>query len=89
MKKQIENAWHGYEVSRSTIKRYGETILSKAEKLQALTLSAYRLGEVDLLNLINAQQIYLNSRQRYLSSLRDFYIQLVELEKFLDKDLVY
>ena len=89
MKKQIEHAWHGYEVSRSTIKRYGETILSKAEKLQALTLSAYRLGEVDLLNLINAQQIYLNSRQRYLSSLRDFYIQLVELEKFLDKDLVY
>lgn len=89
MKKQIEHAWHSYEVSRSTIKRYDETIRSKAEKLQTLTLSAYRLGEVDLLNLINAQQIYLNSQQRYLLSLRDFYIQLVELEKFLDKDLVY
>ena len=89
MKKQIEHAWHSYEVSRSTIRRYDETIRSKAEKLQALTLTAYRLGEVDLLNLINAQQIYLNSQQRYLSSLRDFYIQLVELEKFLDKDLVY
>ncbi|HZK93770.1 MAG TPA: TolC family protein [Prolixibacteraceae bacterium] len=89
MKKQIEFAWHSYEVSRSTIKRYDETIRSKAEKLQTLTLTAYRLGEVDLLNLISAQQIYLNSQQRYLSSLRDFYIQLVELEKFLDKDLVY
>jgi len=89
MKKQIEHAWHSYEVSRSTIKRYDQTIRSKAEKLQTLTLTAYRLGEVDLLNLISAQQIYLNSQQRYLSSLRDFYIQLVELEKFLDKDLVY
>jgi len=89
MKKQIEHAWHSYEVSRSTIKRYDETIRSKAEKLQTLTLTAYRLGEVDLLNLISAQQIYLNSQQRYLLSLRDFYIQLVELEKFLDKDLVY
>lgn len=89
MKKQIEHAWHSYEVSRSTIKRYDETIRSKAEKLQSLTLSAYRLGEVDLLNLIQAQQIYLNSQQRYLSALRDFYIQLVELEKFLDKELVY
>ena len=89
MKKQIEHAWHSYESSRSTIKRYDETIRSKAEKLQTLTLTAYRLGEVDLLNLINAQQIYLNSQQRYLSSLRDFYIQLVELEKFLGKDLVY
>jgi cobalt-zinc-cadmium efflux system outer membrane protein len=89
MKKEVELAWHSYESSRSTIKRYDETIRSKAEKLQTLTLTAYRLGEVDLLNLISAQQIYLNSQQRYLSALRDFYIQLVELEKFLIKDLVY
>jgi outer membrane protein, heavy metal efflux system len=89
VKEQIEHAWHSYEVSRSTIKRYDETIRSKAEKLQSLTLSAYRLGEVDLLNLINAQQIYLNSQQRYLAALRDFYIQLVELERFLNLELVY
>lgn len=89
VKEQIEPAWHSYEVSRSTIKRYDETIRSKAEKLQSLTLSAYRLGEVDLLNLINAQQIYLNSQQRYLLALHDFYTQLVELERFLDLELVY
>lgn len=89
VKEQIEHAWHSYEVSRSTIKRYDETIRSKAEKLQSLTLSAYRLGEVDLLNLINAQQIYLNSQQRYLLALHDFYAQLVELERFLDLELVY
>ncbi|HZL11576.1 MAG TPA: TolC family protein [Prolixibacteraceae bacterium] len=89
MKKKIEHAWHSYEVSRSTIKRYDETIRSKAEKLETLTLIAYRLGEVDLLNLIQSQQIYLNSQQRYLLALRDFYIQLVELEKFLNKELVY
>jgi cobalt-zinc-cadmium efflux system outer membrane protein len=88
-KEQIEHAWHSYEVSRSTIKRYDETIRSKAEKLQSLTLSAYRLGEVDLLNLISAQQIYLNSQQRYLLALHDFYTQLVELERFLDLELVY
>lgn len=89
VKEQIEHAWHSYEVSRSTIKRYEETIRNKAVKLQSLTLNAYRLGEVDLLNLINSQQIYLNSQQRYLSALRDFYIQLVELERFLDLELVY
>lgn len=89
VKEQIEHAWHSYEVSRSTIKRYDETIRSKAEKLQSLTLSAYRMGEVDLLNLILAQQIYLNSQQRYLSALRDYYIQLVELERFLNLELVF
>lgn len=89
VKEQIEHAWHSYEASRSTIKRYDETIRSKAQKLQSLTLNAYRLGEVDLLNLIQAQQIYLNSQQRYLSALRDYYIQLVELERFLNLELVY
>jgi cobalt-zinc-cadmium efflux system outer membrane protein len=89
VKEQIEHAWHSYEVSRSTIQRYDETIRTKAEKLQTLTLNAYRLGEVDLLNLIQAQQIYLNSQQRYLSALRDYYIQLVELERFLNLELVY
>lgn len=89
VKEQIEHAWHSYEVSRSIIKRYDETIRSKAEKLQSLTLNAYRLGEIDLLNLINAQQIYLNSQQRYLKALHDFYTQLVELERFLDLELVY
>jgi cobalt-zinc-cadmium efflux system outer membrane protein len=89
VKEQIEHAWHSYEVSRSTIQRYDQTIRTKAEKLQTLTLNAYRLGEVDLLNLIQAQQIYLNSQQRYLSALRDYYIQLVELERFLNLELVY
>lgn len=89
VKEQIEHAWHSYEVSRSTIKRYDETIRSKAQKLQSLTMNAYRLGEVDLLNLIQAQQIYLNSQQRYLSALRDYYVQLVELERFLNIELVY
>lgn len=89
VKKEIEHAWHSYEVSRSIIQRYDQTIRSKSEKLNALSLAAYRLGEVDLLNLINAQQIYLNSQTRYITALRDFYIQLVHLEAFLNTDLVY
>lgn len=89
VKEQLEHAWHSYEASRSVIKRYDETIRSKANKLHTLSISAYRLGEIDLLNLIQSQQIYLNSQQRYLAALRDYYIQLVELERFLNLELVY
>ncbi|MCG6188812.1 TolC family protein [Maribellus maritimus] len=88
-KKQIEYAWHNYSVSRSIIKRYNETMKEKASLLQSLTLKAYQLGEVDLLNLLNAQQTYLASEQRYLTALRDYYLQLVSLEKYLEEDLVY
>ena len=88
-KKQIEYAWHNYSVSRSIIDRYNSTIKEKAAQLQSLTLRAYQLGEVDLLNLLNAQQTYLSSEESYLQALREYYLQLVALEKYLDEDLVY
>ena len=89
MKREIEYAWHNYSVSRSIIKRYNESMKNNAALLQNLSLKAYQLGEIDLLNLLNAQQIFLDSEQRYLSALRDYYLQLVSLEKYLEKDLVY
>jgi len=89
MKKQIEYAWHNYSVSRSIVNRYNSTMKEKASRLRSLTLRAYQLGEIDLLNLLNAQQIYLASEQRYLVALRDYYLQLAALEVYLEEDLVY
>jgi cobalt-zinc-cadmium efflux system outer membrane protein len=86
MKRQIEYAWHNYSVSRSIINRYNKTMKEKAAQLQSLTLKGYQLGEIDLLNLLNAQQTYLTSEARYLSALRDYYLQLVALEKYLEED---
>ena len=88
MKKQIEYAWHNYSVSRSIIQRYTSSMKEKATKLQSMTLKAYQLGEIDLLELLNAQQTYLKSQQRYLTALRDYYLQLAALEKFLDRELI-
>ena len=88
-KKQIELAWHNYSVSRSIIQRYEKTMKTKASELLSLALKAYQLGEIDLLNLLNAQHTYLNSEQSYLQALRDYYLQLVTLEKYLEKELVY
>jgi cobalt-zinc-cadmium efflux system outer membrane protein len=88
MKQQIEHAWHNYEVSRSIVNRYTGTMRSKAELLQKLGLRAYQLGEIDLLHYLNAQQAYISSEQRYLEAMRDYYLQLVILEKFLGEELV-
>ncbi len=88
MKKQIEHAWHNYEKYKQIIDRYEASLREKAAQLQSLTQEAYRAGEIDLLNLLVAQQIFLNSKLRYLFALRNYYIQIVELEKFLDRDLI-
>ena len=89
MKNQVEHAWHGYITSKTTIERFQATIQGKAEKLQSLTMEAYSLGEIDLLNLINAQQIYLNSQQRYITALRDYFLKMIALEKYLEEEIVY
>lgn len=89
MKQQVEHAWHRYETSKRTTERYNRTMREKALKLQELSLKAYRLGEIDLLNLISAQQVFMENHKRYLMSLRDYYLQLAQLEKFLDQELVY
>lgn len=89
MKKQVEYAWHNYSVSRSVIERYNTNMKEKADHLRSLSMRAYQLGEIDLLNLLNAQQTYLTSEERYLAALRDYFLQLVTLEKYLEEDLVY
>jgi len=89
MKKQIEYAWHNYSVSRKIIRRYNESMKEKAANLRSMALRSYQLGEIDLLNLLNAQQTYNESEQRYLEALRDYFLQLVALEKYMNKNLVY
>ena len=89
LKNRIEDAWHGYETSLATIRRYHQTIRRQSEQLLQLILEGYRLGELDILVLLEAQRTYLNSQKRYYDALRDYYRQLIELESFLNTDLVY
>jgi cobalt-zinc-cadmium efflux system outer membrane protein len=89
MKEQIEHAWHSYITSKQIIDRYKQTIRDKSARLQQLSIDAYRLGEIDLMNLILSQQTYLNNQRHYLDALHDYYLQLVQLEKYLNIELVY
>lgn len=89
MKMQIEHAWHNYEASRNNMVRFKEIISSKSSQLKTLTFEAYQLGEIDLLNLLSAQQIYLETRKTYLIALRDYYLQLIKLEKYMNTEIVY
>lgn len=89
MKQQIEHAWHSYQSSKQIIDRYNNAMRTKSQQLRQLSMEAYRLGETDLLNLISAQQNFLLNQKNYLVALRDYYLQLAQLEKFLNKELVY
>lgn len=89
IKKEIEQAWHGYEALKQSIKRYEDSIRTKATKLYNKNLEAYRLGQIDLIELLDAQRIYLDTEATYLQSLRDYYLQMIDLEKYTNHKLVY
>ena len=88
-KRNLEYAWHNYDISRKIINRYRDSMRNKAVELQRLSLRAYQLGEIDLLMLLNARQVFLTGEQHYLVAMRDYYLQLITLERYLNQDLVY
>ena len=89
IKEKIELAWHGYDNSQITMELYKTQLRDKSVQLLNLTREAYRLGQIDLLKLIEAQQLYLASQEKFLNALRDYYIRLIELEQFVNQELVY
>ncbi len=89
LKKQVEQAWHSYEISERALRRYHETVRERAEELLRLTREGYQMGELDLLTLLDTQRTYLSSQKRYYDTLHDYYFYLIDLERFLGEDLVF
>lgn len=89
IKKQAEQAWHGYETSRANIIRFRESIQDKSLELVAMTQRGYRMGELDLLTLLEAQRTYLRTQQAYYETLRDYYLRIIELEEYLQRDVIF
>jgi cobalt-zinc-cadmium efflux system outer membrane protein len=89
IKKQAEQAWHGYETTRANVIRYRQSIQDKSKALVDMTQKGYRLGELDLLTLLEAQRTYLRTQQSYYETLRDYYLRVIELEKYLQTDIIF
>ncbi len=89
LKQAIEQAWHRYDASRQVIERFNQTVQERAATLLSLTREGYRLGEIDLLTLLDTQRTYLDSQLRFYQALRDYYLDVIELERYLEQDLVF
>jgi outer membrane protein, heavy metal efflux system len=89
VRENAEKAWHGYETSREAILSYRNFVQSRAATLLELTQEGYRMGELDLLRVLESQRTYLEAEQQYYQSLKNYYLQLIELEKYLPNEIVF
>lgn len=89
LKKEAELAWHSYQNGKQTIDRFRSDVQGRSSSLLSLTLEGYRAGEIDFLTLLEAQRTFLSGQLRYYSALREYYRQLIDLERFLGRELVF
>jgi len=89
VKERAEKAWHGFEANRQKIQAHMDVIESRSATLLELTREGYRMGELDLLRLLEAQRTYLQGQQTFYQTLKDYYVQLIELERYLPNEIVF
>jgi cobalt-zinc-cadmium efflux system outer membrane protein len=89
LKKNIELAWHGYQQSKIKLERIIQTIRPRTSKYLNLSLEGYRTGDISLINYLAAQQTFLDAEENYLENLHQYYHQIIELEKYLNEELLF
>ena len=89
MNNKIESAWQKFSDNCTIINRYENSLFQNDQEFKTLSLKTYELGEIDLFDLLNAQQMYYKSQHRYVAAMCDYYLQFTVIEQYIDTDLVF
>jgi len=73
LSKRFSVAWREYENARIQINKYQQEIIPQTTEFYELVASAYKEGEIGYLDLVSAQQAYLDASLQNLAALRDFW----------------
>ncbi len=88
-KRNLETAWHGYDNTRRSLRDFTERVRSASRTLLEQTRKGYRLGELDLLTLLDTQRLVIDEEMKFYETLRAYYHHLIRLEQFVGTDLVF
>lgn len=79
-------AWAEYESARLTVESYQESLLPKAERSLDLTRQAYQSGKVGYLRMLDAQQVYVESRIALVDALERLGLASADLDELMHND---
>jgi len=78
---EVSEAWGSYQLALHSANRYRDQLLPKAERTLDLTQQAYQSGKADFLRLLDAQQVMIESRLAYLSTLEQLHYSAAMLNE--------
>jgi cobalt-zinc-cadmium efflux system outer membrane protein len=75
----IHKAHNAVEINRQRVAYIEKESIKKAVESRQIVLAAYRLGEIDLINLLDAERAYRETRKIHNQALYDYRMSLYEL----------
>ena len=75
----LQKAYNSAEINRQRVEYIEKASIQKADESRQIVLTAYRLGEIDLIHLLDAERAYRETRKTYNQALYEYRMSLYEL----------
>ena len=75
----LQKAYNSAEINRQRVEYIEKQSIQKAEESRQIVLTAYQLGEIDLIHLLDAERAFRETRKTYNQALYEYRISLYEL----------
>jgi len=75
----VQKAFNSAEINRQRVEYIEKESIQKADESRQIVLTAYRLGEIDLIHLLDAERAFRETRKTYNQALYEYRMSLYEL----------
>ena len=75
----VQKAYNSAEINRQRVEYIEKESIQKADESRQIVLTAYRLGEIDLIHLLDAERAFRETRKTYNQALYEYRMSLYEL----------
>jgi cobalt-zinc-cadmium efflux system outer membrane protein len=75
----VQKAYNSAEINRQRVEYIEKESIQKAEESRQIVLTAYRVGEIDLIHLLDAERTARETRKTYNQALYEYRMSLYEL----------
>lgn len=82
-----KKAYVNLKNSEKQILLYKNTLIPESEEIYRVANASYQIGEITYLEFLQAKQTLISTKEYYISALKEYSLNLIELEKAIGKKL--
>jgi cobalt-zinc-cadmium efflux system outer membrane protein len=87
IRNSVKKAYENRKNSEKQILLYKNTLIPESEEIHRIANAGYQTGEITYLEYLQAKQILVTTKENYISALKEYNLNLIELEKAIGRKL--